>query len=398
MTLGPHIIQPTAAAMAWAAHAPIYKRLGAPAPITRVFWPDDEQNARIASMAVDQTVADIEAVSTAGQWVELFNEVAQRQGAGLEQHADFMAAIVPKLHGLGVKVAGFSFSVGNPGLAEFGDKDDAQYLYNRGFCGVDAIAMHCYFGANQDPAGAWNRAYAFRYRAFHDAVPTCPPILITECGIDSVPGGAKGWKASGLSGEQYLDLLAAFDAELAKDSYVIAACVFTAGPTEDWASFDTDELDTSRFWTGGTMSPSPSFDLNAVMDRLIAEKGYDQQSANDAMLNTINDPNFGGMNDADLFNAIPMNGGSMTPTTPPAGVLEQLQSDMSDLKSRMATIEQREALTIDAVTKLAAIEAVFQPSAPVTGPSGPAADADAIAGGQPVVENQIAQDQAANPQ
>ncbi len=269
MKLGPHIILPTSAAKAWAAHAPIYKRLGAPAPITRVYWPDGEQNARIASMAVDQTVADIAAVTQPGQWVEVFNEVAQRQGAGLEQHADFMAAIVPKLHAHGLKVAGFSFSVGNPGLAAFGDMDDAQYLYNRQFCGVDAIAMHCYFGANQDANGAWNRAYAFRYRAFHDAVPTCPPILITECGVDAVPGGARGWKASGLTGAQYLDLLMAFDAEIQKDDYVIAACAFTSGPTVDWASFDMDGLDTSRFWIGGTTMDEQTQDamITSEMDR-----------------------------------------------------------------------------------------------------------------------------------
>jgi hypothetical protein len=91
-------------------------------------------------------------------------------------------------------------------------------------------------------------------------------------------------------------------------------------------------------------------------------------------------------------------GGTVTPSSPaPVGTLEQMQTDLADLQTRMAAIEQREALTNDAVTKLAAIEAVFTPSAPVTGPSGPAADADAIAGGQPVVEQQIATDQAANP-
>lgn len=276
--LGPHVIQATSAAQAWATHAPLVKQLDgttclrlAPAGSLRVFrayWPDGEMNARIASMAVAATVADI--VQALGGFVPdyvdgPFNEVAQRQGLGLEQHADFMAAFVPAIKAAlpGVKVSGFAFSTGNPGSAAFGDRDDFQYLYNRNWCGCDAISLHCYFGTD-----GFDSAYALRWRALCSTVPSHPPIMISECGIDAVPGGAKGWMAAGLSAAEYVDLLAAYDAELAKDDDVIGATVFTAGASNDWAAYNTDPCDTSRFWIGGIPMASPS--TPTIEDRVAA--------------------------------------------------------------------------------------------------------------------------------
>lgn len=55
-------------------------------------------------------------------------------------------------------------------------------------------------------------------------------------------GGTVGWKLSGITGEEYVRLLKAYDTELQRDDFVLGATVFTAGPTPDWANFDTDEI------------------------------------------------------------------------------------------------------------------------------------------------------------
>ncbi len=49
------------------------------------------------------------------------------------------------------------------------------------------------------------------------------PFLITECGIDLglVGRGRKGWRSAGLSAEEYVRQLAWYNAELARDDYVI---------------------------------------------------------------------------------------------------------------------------------------------------------------------------------
>lgn len=287
--LGPHIVKVTQPGILWSQHVPLYKRLGAPAPITRVYWDDPTQNSRIADMSVDETVNDILEVTQENQWVEVFNEVAQRQGLGLEQHADFMAAIVPILHSHNRLVIGFNFSVGNPGLAEYGDKDDFQYLYNRSFCGVDAIGYHAYWG----PKGL-DEPYALRYRVMHRAVPSHPPFILTECGRDAVEGGQSGWKASGLSADEYLNELTLFYNEFLKDNYVLGAVVFTAGPTQDWLNFSTDELDTSRFYTinEGDNMADPTVAQLLAQNALLAQASYDDAQLLDKLIAQLapNDP------------------------------------------------------------------------------------------------------------
>jgi hypothetical protein len=55
-------------------------------------------------------------------------------------------------------------------------------------------------------------------------------------------GGTKGWKLSGITDEQYVALLQAYDAEISKDSFVLGACLFTSSPSPDWANYDIDPL------------------------------------------------------------------------------------------------------------------------------------------------------------
>ncbi len=248
----PHVINLTGPVQAWMDRAPSFKRLDGPGPIVRKYWPDSEMNSRIQGMAVQRTFDDIMALGPT-EWVVIFNEVAQKLGQGLEAHADFTEKITPMFQAKGLKVAGFSFSTGNPEFAEL------NYLHGRNWCGVDALDFHCYFGTT-----GFDEYYALRYRML-DPWPH-PPVIIGETGIDAVPGGASGWKNTGYSGAQYLDLLSAYDAELAKDAYVLYAAVFTGGPTPDWEAFSTDGLDMSRFYGGAPVS-EPIADLQTQVGK-----------------------------------------------------------------------------------------------------------------------------------
>ncbi len=218
--------------------------------IYRRYWPDAVQNDRIAAGNVEGTVSEILAglADFRPSYVELFNEVAQTLGGGLEQHADFVADATKLLHARGLKVAGFSFSTGNPGQSEW------SYLRQRSFCGVDALALHEYWG----PLGLtlWE---GLRHRLAHQWLDGAhPPMLITECGRDAVDGGGRGWQISGLTPAQYAAELATYAAALAEDSYVLGATVFTAGPTPDWTNYSTDDVDTSSFTGGSQMVASTS--------------------------------------------------------------------------------------------------------------------------------------------
>ena len=150
------------------------------------------------------------------------------------------------LHANGIRVAGFSFSTGCP------QPEDWLYLKSQGFGGVDAIALHEYWG-NQG-FSTWN---ALRYRRVHDWLAgRHPPLIVTECGRDAVEGGTPGWKLGGISGTQYVNEQLAYDAELSRDPYVLGATVFTTGGAPSgWGNFDVDDLVPLIIGGGGPPGP-----------------------------------------------------------------------------------------------------------------------------------------------
>ncbi len=83
------------------------------------------------------------------------------------------------------------------------------------------------------------------------------PIVITECGADN--GAANkptdGWVGIGLSEQEYLADLQAYDAELQKDDYVIGATIFAAGG--GWAHWDVTNAGLLPMYIGSTGEPSP---------------------------------------------------------------------------------------------------------------------------------------------
>lgn len=241
--LGPHAITPTAAGYLWAGRANITKQAfgvyvlrSAQSGAITVCRPIHALRTDSGAEAARDILRRLD--SWGGyqpSYVELWNEneAGQRLGQGLERRVQLTAEAVQILHAAGIRVAGFSFSTGVP------EPDDWAYIRANGFCGVDAIALHEYWG-NQG-FSTWN---ALRYRRVHDWLGgSHPPFIVTECGRDAVEGGAPGWRISGISGEAYVNELLAYDAHLSADAYVLGATVFTTGGFDTgWGNFDVDEL------------------------------------------------------------------------------------------------------------------------------------------------------------
>lgn len=239
--LGPHVINPSGPALDWARAAPIVKAFGSTTPlqaapgsairIYRRYFAS--QALGDPDRAADEILGGLGGYRHPNLYVETYNEAHQRRGAGLEPYVSWTRTVVARCHAAGVKVAGFSFSTGQP------EPSDWAYLADEGFAGVDALAVHEYWGF-QGFSG-WN---ALRYRKIRGWIGgrSHPPILMTECGRDAVEGGRGGWKRDGISPAAYLDELRAYDAEISRDGYVLGATVFTAGPSADWTAFDVDEL------------------------------------------------------------------------------------------------------------------------------------------------------------
>jgi hypothetical protein len=167
-------------------------------------------------------------------YVEVYNETYEHIDSGLQQYADFLEMVVPRLKQSGLKVAGPSWATGAY------EEQDWNYLRGRQWCGLDAIALHAYW-ANHGFT-EWNALRFVKYWQPND-----PPILITECGRDKVRdapygmwSGAGGWKADGLSCETYLSELRDYDSKLRELPFVLGATVFTCASYDTWHNYDAD--------------------------------------------------------------------------------------------------------------------------------------------------------------
>lgn len=107
-------------------------------------------------------------------------------------------------------------------------------------------STHEYSAPSMRSGETW---HCLRYRRLYNElkplVGTMPPWLGGEIGLDGgvLQNPKKGWRTYAEMGE-YLAQLAWYSSELAKDSYVKAAFVFTAGPI-GWDDFEvTEELAT----------------------------------------------------------------------------------------------------------------------------------------------------------
>jgi hypothetical protein len=251
--LGPHIIAETQRAREWASTAPIALEMDginaialAPAGATTIFrkYFPQQPIQRNGADAAYEILGDLHGFRPT--YAVIYNEEAQTLGNGLERYVEFTREAVDVLHGAGVAVAGFSFSTGNPGEADW------RYIKDHDFAGVDALSVHEYFG----DAG-FTLDHALRHRRVHEWLNRHhPPIVITECGRDAVEGGAPGWTISGVSAQEYINELLEYDALLCEDHYVIGGTVFTAGETPRWDAFGMDDLVPAILGTGPLPGPA----------------------------------------------------------------------------------------------------------------------------------------------
>lgn len=162
------------------------------------------------------------------------------------------------LHRYEKQYAGGKWSVGNPDYQWWGYPEMRRTVQQY----YDILILHEYCAPTMndlrsfDPPPAHPEIYiesghyCLRYRQVMRLLGSlCPPIVIGECGIDSLapstwhadtpdPGKHYGWKQfTDVAG--YMAQLAWYDRQLRKDQKVIGACIYCFG-TEDpkWDSFD----------------------------------------------------------------------------------------------------------------------------------------------------------------
>ena len=157
------------------------------------------------------------------------------------QYTDALNAWNGRMHANGFKTCGGCISVGNPRLAAFGEDNQIVAILAPALHQCDYWSYHAYWDGRYNPADNW---WAHRYRLIVDAAKgmgiTLPPLILSECGCDRGGGVNDGWRAR-MSWADYWADLQAFDREICKDSYVLAATIFTCGPTTEWRNFEIDK-------------------------------------------------------------------------------------------------------------------------------------------------------------
>ena len=137
---------------------------------------------------------------------------------------------------LGIRSVGYCLGVGHP------EPEHVVQIFPQGMAALMACqgmwSLHEYgWPTMQTGAGSYCLRYRQTVQALKDAGATdIPPLAITECGIDKlIAGEIGGWQVVNNDPQWYVrDQLAWYDAELARDDYVVCATVFTASAEATW--------------------------------------------------------------------------------------------------------------------------------------------------------------------
>ena len=259
MSLGPHVILSTPAALAWASRAPIVKQMdgtnalqAAPASAIRIFRQSyaNEGDTSSSAATVNAVLAGLKGYNNPNLYLQLW--------CGAHPSRAILTQAVNLCHNLGFKTVGSSWFTGDYTQTDWDDATAA---------GVDAYAPQCYWG-NQ----GFTLDHALRYRQFWK--PGQKPVMILECGRDAIEGGLGGWIKDGLTAVQYAAELTGYNAEISKDKFVLGATPFTASPTTDWLPYNTDTV--SPLLPGGT--PVATFQVGPGIAALMATKKDTPQS------------------------------------------------------------------------------------------------------------------------
>jgi len=209
----------------------------------------EEQARRVAGAILDSACARAGVIDT---WVG-YNEIGPHPTG---DYYRFELELARRLHDAGMKYAAGSWSVGTPDVPDWLRNDQGGLSWFQLMLQVaDYLALHSYCAPTMDdprgldadhPREGW---FTLRYRKMMRHLEDqnlpfrVPPIIITECGIDS---GATKWDAGAQGGwrsftdaEGYMRQLAWYDEWLQGDPYVVGACIFQAGDISGkWTSFE----------------------------------------------------------------------------------------------------------------------------------------------------------------
>ncbi len=243
--VGPHGILRSDAAESWARHSNCTKSASGwgekqciiaahegAITIYRHIFAETEQTEILrrcdARTLCDFILGDLGGFRRSGLYVELLNEIP---GSNHGEYIDLARKAVPILHAAGLLVAGPSWATGDY------EREDWEAWRAAGWAGFDAVSLHAYYSdAGFTP---WN---ALRWKSYWQQGD--PLVLITECGRDRVRdgdinvnqgwlplnnSGEYGWEKQGVTAEQYIAELRAYDAILSDSPEVLGATVFTVG-------------------------------------------------------------------------------------------------------------------------------------------------------------------------
>ncbi len=197
---------------------------------------------------------------------ESFNEPTPVNAGQMARLAEFEAERTRLLAAAGIRSCVGNFSTGQPELALWPAFYPALQAVQEhgGYLGLhEYSAPEMWFGAgdNQNhPTGdegdeGWlTLRYRKVYRQYLQPAGLAVPLIITETGVDGQVGGrpgpsGKGWKdfadywvAEGLATTTaagfYIEQLAWYDGELARDDYVLGAAIYTLAGPSGWESFE----------------------------------------------------------------------------------------------------------------------------------------------------------------
>ncbi|RME81817.1 MAG: hypothetical protein D6775_12630 [Caldilineae bacterium] len=198
---------------------------------------------------------------------EAYNEPVVANEEEMSKLAAFEAERIRLLAEAGVKSCVGNFGAGQPPLElwpAFFPALAAAQEYGGYLALHEYSAPYLWFGTgeyqnhptgNEGDEGWLTLRYRKVYRAYLEPAGLVIPLVITEAGIDGLvgnrpgPPSARGWQEFGdfWRGEEvvgtsvfgfYMEQLAWYDAELARDDYVIGAAIFALAAPQGWTSYE----------------------------------------------------------------------------------------------------------------------------------------------------------------
>lgn len=169
-----------------------------------------------------------------------YNEIVIASAEAMARYARFEAERLALLSRHGLRGGVGAFAVGNPPDVTWWDAFHPALEAAVRYGGV--LLLHEYNypeprgDAQHDPA--W---LSLRHRMVYERLPARlrVPLIISECGRDSIFGEPDGGWRGNLTAAEYLSSLQWYDEQLQADKYVLGACVYcAAAESAQWVSYD----------------------------------------------------------------------------------------------------------------------------------------------------------------